>query len=261
MRSIPLIVLLVVALSLTASQLQAQAGRPDVDDTFRELEDSLLTLNFFNALTGTPLSEAEVILEGVGTYKTNAFGKASFPILEDGTYQATFSREGFITSSFNIEIMAGSIFFNRFSVSPSLALGSLRIVLDWDKQPDDIDAHLVKRGDYHISYRNMAAASDGAARLDRDDRDGFGPETITTARVDQNGEYHFFIHDYTHRSDTQSKALCKSKATVKIFGRGNMLLHVFQIPRDKSGKYWHVFSLKRGEIVPVNVLSGSEPGF
>ena len=71
------------------------------------------------------------------------------------------------------EVIAGTIFWNRFTVSPNIEMGSIRIVLDWDKKPKDLDAHFVKEGDYHISYHNMKVSDDGSARLDRDDQNGF----------------------------------------------------------------------------------------
>ncbi len=69
-----------------------------------------------------------------------------------------------------------------------MKVGSIRIILDWDKSPNDLDAHLVKDGDYHISYRNKRVADDGAAQLDRDDMNGYGPETITINNVESNSK-------------------------------------------------------------------------
>ena len=147
--------------------------------------------------------------------------------------------------------MAGTLFFNRFSVSPSLPLGSVRIVLDWGEKPRDLDAHLIKQNGYHISYRNKKISADGIAQLDRDDTDGFGPETITTSELDQNSIYYYFVHNYSNKNIASSTALSNSRAGVKVYGGDNQLLEVFQAPLKQMGNYWHVFKIVNDKLVPV----------
>jgi len=235
-----------------------QIDTTPADDAFRELEEQELTLRFFNALDGEPIPGGEVEIGNVGSFTIDREGRAFFPIPTDSIYKVTFSKAGFITSSFDIEIMAGSLFFNRFSVSPQLPLGSIRVVLDWGEEPKDLDAHLLKQDGYHISYRNMKSSQDGVARLDRDDTSSFGPETITANQVDANVTYHYFVHDYSNRSNASSQTLSKSKATVKVYGESR-LLNVFKVPQYESGIYWHVFSIRNGEQVPVGDVSQQRP--
>ena len=246
-------------ISLTTITI-AQPERQSVDDAFRELETEELTLRFFNALDGSPLTEADVTIAEMGSFKTDFSGKSTFPIPPDGYYQVTFSKHGFITSTFKVEIVSGTLFFNRFSISPEMPLGTLRVVLDWGEEPNDLDAHFVKKNGYHISYRRKLVSQDGIAHLDRDDTNGFGPETITAKRIDTDGEYNYFIHDYTHKKKKFSKALSRSKASVKVYGEENRLLEVFQIPRDRTGTHWHVFSIGNNKVIPVNEISNDRPG-
>ncbi|MBK6681726.1 MAG: hypothetical protein IPG53_17880 [Ignavibacteriales bacterium] len=104
-----------------------------------------------------------------------------------------------------MEVMAGTIIRNRYSISPKMPLGYLRVVLDWGDSPRDLDAHLVKTNGYHISYRNMMVSADGVAKLDRDDLDGQGPETITATSIDKNGEYLFLFTTTAIRTHPQEQ--------------------------------------------------------
>lgn len=246
-----ILILAILTLSVSLSYGQDKKLFDSMDDAFEELESQNLTLRFFNAINGIGIPGAAVEIHRVGTFKTDSKGRVLFPIPSDGIYKVSFSKDRYVDSDFKIEVQAGTIFFNRFSVSPALDIKYVRIVLDWDKRPLDLDVHLVKEGDYHISYRNMHTVSDGSANLDRDDTDGYGPETITVKRVDKHSDYNFFVHDYTNRSRSSSRKLSRSKACIKLYGEGR-LLHVFQVPQDVNGNIWEVFRLESGRIVEVN---------
>ncbi len=225
------------------------------DDVFEEDENENLTLRFFNALNGDVIPNALVQIEGFGEFNSDEEGKVRFPIPEnDGFLLVHFECDKFITSDFKVEVIAGTLFFNRISVSPELDLKHLRIVLDWDAAPKDLDAHFIKTGGYHISYRHTRILADGSGELDRDDMDGYGPETITIRDIDDLAEYEYFIHDYTNKTNTSSAALSRSKATVKVYGEGK-LLYVFQIPQSRKGTKWSVFKLMQGQFIESNTLT------
>ncbi|MEZ5195875.1 MAG: hypothetical protein R2764_05620 [Bacteroidales bacterium] len=133
-------------------------------------------------------------------------------------------------------------------------MGAIRIVLDWDKKPDDLDAHFQKEGDYHVSYRVKTSSDDvGSAKLDRgDDRDGYWPETITVKDIDEKAEYTYYVKDYTNRNSKSSKALSKSSAMVKVYGEGQ-LLNIWQL-NEKAKKAMFpdaVLTIAKGKIVPT----------
>jgi len=249
-------------LFFTITSLFGQTGKEQFSDQtsiWDELDKNELTLIFSNALTGDPISDASVNISGIGDYKSDYEGRAHFPIpSEDGHYQVIFMKEGYIKTVFKIEIMAGTLFFNRFSISPTMPLEYLRVVLDWGENPRDLDAHIIKRGSYHISYRKMKVSDDRVTKLDRDDVDRYGPETITSNRIDENAVYNYFVHDYSNRRSSSSKKLSESKACIKIYGN-NSLLRVFHIQREQIGTYWDVFKIENGAIIPVNVVSGDQP--
>ena len=228
----------------------------DIEDSFKELDEEKITLNFFDAVNGNPIKEGSVTIEEIGEFKTDAFGKIYFPIpKKDKTYKFVFEKEGFIKSTLNFEIVASSIFFNRFSISPSIGFESIRIVLDWDKHPKDLDLHLKKEGDFHISYRNKKKVGTNydIAVLDKDDIDGFGPETLTIEKISKTGKYKVFIQDYTNRKKNKSYKLSRSKAMIKVYAK-NHLNKVFYVPKDTKGTTWEVFELKDGKIIDINIL-------
>ena len=224
------------------------------DDVFEELDKKNLTLRFFDALTGKEISGATVSVNGTEFF-TDEEGKALFPTPdEDGFLPVSFRASKYVPADFQIEVLAGTLFFNRFSVSPLLDVKFLRVVLDWDSSPADLDAHLVKQGGFHISYRNLRTLDDGSGQLDRDATSGFGPETITLREISGSAGYTFFVQDYTDGTNGSTPNLSRSKATVKVFGDGK-LLNVFQVPRNGKGNYWQVFRIANGGVVEVNRLA------
>lgn len=220
----------------------------------------MLTLFFRDALTGKAIPDAQVSL-GNESSVTGADGSVSFtfpqvPEETDTYLYARFNKRGYVSAKVPLLFMVGTIFANHYSISPSLPLGNLRIVLDWGAQPPDLDSHLLKKGGYHISFRDMHKVED-QARLDRDDMDGEGPETITIEKLDAESGYVYFVHDYTNRSDPSARGLSQSKAHISVY-TDRELLKTFEVPSAGRGRYWTVFHIRRGEIIPVSSL-GDEP--
>lgn len=255
--------LLVLLISTTI--LFAQENKTDLDNKMTkfkgmfedeiEIEESgVMTLRFFNAEDGEPIPEATIVIKDIGEFTTDQEGKVQFPKVEkDQKLLVMFKCEDYITSVFNTEVVAGTIFFNRFSVSPVLEIGTIRIVLDWDENPVDLDAHFLKEDVYHISYRNTRVLSDGKGLLDRDDMDGYGPETITVMDISETDTYTYFVHDFTNRNNVGASKLANSKANVKIFA-DNRLLRVIEVPRMGIGTKWIVFKIVNGGFVYTNEL-------
>lgn len=229
---------------------QIDKMREEMDDADAEVL-GMLSLRFINAETGDPVADATITIPDFKTFTTDIEGKVRFEIQPDGVYNFSFEKEGFISENNKFEIIAQTIFRNRFAVSPVIEMGAIRIVLDWDKKPADLDAHFVKEGDYHISYREMKASDDGSAKLDRDDRDGYGPETITVKDIDEKAEYTFYVKDFSNKDAKGSKGLSKSKAMVKIYGEGK-LLNIWQLSEKQKGNAWMVFSIQNSKIVPTD---------
>jgi hypothetical protein len=241
--------------NLAIAQVEGGADvKNRMDDAFNELNTGELTLRFVNALTGGFVSGAEVAINGVAS-TTDFEGRVSFkPELSNYSVPVVFKKNGFITAEFTLEIMAGTIFQNQISVSPDLKPESLRIVLDWGDRPRDLDAHLIKKDGYHISYRDKRTADDGTAQLDRDDRNGNGPETITINRLGRGDTYTYQVHNYSNRGDQRSTDLSnRSHATVRVYGNSRLMAE-YQIPANQTGLTWVVFQIQNGLVVAVNSI-------
>lgn len=224
------------------------------EDMFREMKTGELTLRFINAMNGEHVQGATVFIAGE-EYRTDYEGRVLFePPTENGLVSVRFEKEDFITAEFDLELMLGTIFQNRVSVSPILRPESIRIVLDWGDRPRDLDAHLTKAGDYHISYRHKRVSDDGTAKLDRDDTNGNGPETITVNQVDDRNTYTYKVHNFSDRRDDDSRSLAnEAKAVVRVYG-DNRLMGQYRVGKNRSGTEWTVFQIKDGQIITVDAL-------
>jgi hypothetical protein len=214
----------------------------------------LVPMRFLNAVDGKSLQSASVDITGIGTFTTDNRGIITFPQkYPDGTYTMTVYKNGFITTPIDFKLQTGIVIFNWFSVSPEIPNKDFRIVLDWGETPADLDLHFEKANGYHISYWNMKASADGNVTLDRDDRTGFGPETITIEETDIRSTYSLYIHDYTNRNSAASKSLSSSGAVIRVYSR-NHLLQTFHVPENLTGRKWTVFNIVQNKIVPVNAV-------
>ena len=208
------IVLSLITSLFFSTVVSAQRSLNDqFDDAFDEL-DSSVAFRFYDAVKGTPISNAIVTFEGE-TKQSNQSGKVNFDLPmdlpADTKLPILFRKNGYVSSKLMAHFMVGSLFNNHFSISPKLDLGKVRVVLDWGKKPSDLDAHLVKEGEFHVSYRHMKNYRE-RVWLDRDDRDGEGPETITLIRPKDNSIYSYFVFDYTN-----SGKLNQSQAMVHVY--------------------------------------------
>ena len=262
MKKLTLVSLAMLTATTLVLASHARAGKPKSADMFDEMDDKL-NLYFVDALTGQPIPGATVTFEGA-TAVTDDAGKATFALPEvpdskEVDLVAHFEKTGYVPSDAKVHFMLGSVWSNRWSISPALPPGKLRIVLDWGRSPADLDAHLVKDGVYHISFRNMRQYEDEVV-LDRDDTDGYGPETITINHVDPNGRYTFFVHDYTDRADGSTDALSKkSRARVSVFS-SERLVDQLMVPAGGKGVTWKVFEIQNGSIRPVGELATRSAG-
>lgn len=141
-----------------------------------------------------------------------------------------------------------------YALSPVLKdLNSMRIVLNWGKNPSDLDSHLSYKNQ-HVYWENKRGLQ---ANLDVDDTDSYGPETITIdKRLD--GQYYVYsVHDFSDNSQPNTKNLSNSQAKVMVY-TGQSLIRSYYVPTGATGNLWTVFRISpEGEIQDINRLSGT----
>lgn len=257
-----LLLLLIVSLPVFLFSQVEKSIDDDFENMFQVLEDEMaiqeegvFTLRFADAETDEAVQNATISINNIGTFTTDAEGLVKFPLQADGKYHFSFKKDGYIPADLTFEVVAGMIYFNRFSVSKLMDLGQIRIVLDWGNNPNDLDLHLEKVGQYHIAYHHKRVADDGSARLDRDDVDGNGPETITITDVDDNATYNCYVHDFSNRNNTSSNKLSKSKARISVYNN-NQLEFVIDVPTNKEeGTRWDAFQLEKSVFNKLNRIA------
>lgn len=168
--------------------------------------------------------------------------------IEPGNYTLQASADGYVSETVNIAAVSDATITKDLTLVPKNASGGkLRIVLTWGYSPYDLDAHLFGptvpgNGTFHTYYysKNYYYGNSNIANLDLDDRYSYGPETTTVNKLNKSGTYRFYIHDYTNRAKSSSKALSQSNAKVTVYLNGK-LKAVYHVPVNRGGTVWHVF--------------------
>ncbi|MBN1948211.1 MAG: hypothetical protein JW784_00545 [Candidatus Cloacimonetes bacterium] len=237
--------------------LDAVTGEFEKDIKFYP-KTSIIVGKIFDAVTGKNLADADVVItEYTGEsrqFRTDESGIFLFDV-EIGLHELSFSKEGYIGSAISTRMGADETPREVIcALSPEIR--QYRIVLTWGSNPPDLDAHLSgphpRGGNFHIWYRNRILI-DGTDFLDRDDLNGYGPETITIYKPAQ-GEYLYSVHDYSNKLLKKSKQLSRSNALVQVFGE-NRLLASFPVPANQTGNCWRVFRITTDQqIEAVNQI-------
>ncbi|SPD74472.1 exported hypothetical protein [uncultured Desulfobacterium sp.] len=219
-----------------------------------------------NAVTGVLLPNADVALhmdqngepgQVIAQNTTSEFGWFMFTDLGPGSYILVSSEEGYITGYLRVTIAADQgLADQNMALSPILGPEEIRIVLTWGLTPGDLEAHLTAPNPEgcrsHCFYwnRNIPGAT-----LDRDDRDSYGPETITITQRNA-GSYRFYVHDFTNRMSFTSQALSQSHGLVTVYFGSGADPVTFNSPQQ-AGTVWHVFDLdgSSGDITPINKMT------
>ncbi|MFH0814443.1 MAG: carboxypeptidase regulatory-like domain-containing protein, partial [Pseudomonadota bacterium] len=217
-----------------------------------------LQVTVVDALTGDSLEGVTVTLNGF-TATTDTLGIATLSDTPSGTFTLTVSKSGYITHQQEITLEVGPNDLT-ISLSPQLATGQIRIVLNWGATPSDLDSHLTgpnaSGGRFHVYFADENPAGAGA-NLDLDDVTSFGPETITITEL-RSGTYKYYIHDFSNQSNSSSTALAQSGARVDVYGESGLIAS-YSVPSG-AGTIWHVLNIDggTGSVTPVNTLSSGE---
>jgi len=130
--------------------------------------------------------------------------------------------------------------------------------LTWGANPADLDSHLwiPSSGPYHVYFSNRGSGTTfPMAFLDRDDVDGYGPETIAITQV-YPGWYQYAVYHFSG-----SGSLSTSGAQVVVYWNGSPI-RTFNVPTTGTGYWWYVFDFNgsTGEIATRNYITNTYPG-
>lgn len=188
------------------------------------------------------------------SYTTTTDANGAFELeVEPDTYTVTISADGYLQEEFVIEVEEGENYTGQqFVISQELESGTVRIVLEWNAQPWDLDSYLRGETDdgdrVAVSYYNKqsTAGDDLLAELDVDDTDGYGPETITLYEI--NGVYTYTVEDFRDTGTMQEYG-----ATVKVYLPGQSQPTVIELSQSAGVEnVWEVFTLDHGELEILN---------
>ena len=216
-----------------------------------------------NAVDRSPVANALVTISGQ-TGTTNANGNYTIHNVGTGNHDAAGSSDGFCPFSAPFTIpddYDGESFTYNFSMSPVLEAGQVRMVLNWGATPPDLDSHLltpdIEGSTHHIYYSNVGSyTAVPYAKLDTDDVNGYGPETITISQL-FTGTYAYYIKNFTGNSE----GLKNSGAVAQIYSGESCTATIIEVPTDTDGLYWYVCDIDgaSGDITIVNQIQSSAP--
>lgn len=218
--------------------------------SFDELSEKI-TFSVKNAVTCEPVQFADVNFGGV-TLQTDGMGTFSIALdslNEDQAVKASIKAKKYITLYKKFRVEAGSIRGNKILLSPDLPVASIRFVLTWADKPRDMDLHLISE-DFHVSYQDTKNVRN-KARLNRDAKRGFGPETITLEKVNPNKTYTLYVNRYSR------KGKINSKAEVAVY-MDNRLKRVIKLPHT-SLKAVKILTFKNDKAHYINEAINEVP--
>lgn len=233
------------------------------EEEMEEMEAHRVSGTVVNAVTGEGVAditvnavriddeEAEVTGEVKTSDRTKANGQYEL-YLVSGEYSITINQEGFVEETFTLSVGDKEIRSENLTISPKLAEGEIRIVLEWGAHPSDLDAYLFADSvnSSPIFFGSKGSKSRGAM-LDVDETRGYGPETITI--YDMSKTWIYGVQDFT----MSSTGLTASGATVKVYLPEQEPI-VYTAPSG-TGNYWRVCKIVNGEVTAINTIN--ESGF
>ena len=220
----------------------------------RTYGDGTLAVSFVNAANNEPVNNVsyEIRLGSptgtvVASGTANGSANITLPRAQGTDYHqaqyylvATGNFTAYTSTAFTIDVGGTTRLTAALNVPEAPQAQSYRIVLTWNAEPADLDAHLVAGSGGHVYYKNRSIEG---ASMDLDDTQSYGPETMTVTDVSALGGFTYSVHDFTNRATFSDAAGLKgSGATVRVY-TGSTLVKTYTVPENMYGTVWNVFSV------------------
>lgn len=212
-----------------------------------------------SAVTAQGIAGASVCLvSGNPCTNTDSSGNYILVNVPTGYQTVRASAGGYFALDERVEVTANQASPLNFILSPTLAQGEMRIVLTWGANPRDLDSHLWLPSSHpsHIYWAHTGnCAADPFTCLDVDDRNSYGPETITIKQR-FNGTYHYAVYKYAGDGP-----IIASGAQVKVYDSTGLVAD-YAVPTSGNGDWWYVFEMagNSGAITVHNTIAETSPG-
>ena len=206
----------------------------ELDASFDDFDSPMnagkgINFSFKDAVSCRALSNVQIRFR---QYKgrTNSSGKVTVPMkyfkgINDKRITLTARHRNYINYKIEIPVLLETTWQNKFLLTKKLKNNQARFVLQWADKPRDLDLHLIGSNGMHISYRHTKSQRN-LAKLDRDDTDGFGPETITLKNIQPNVKYTVKVHSYSGEP-------FQGKASVAVY-LNRQLKEVIYLPHSQK---------------------------
>lgn len=267
LRHIPAVILVVSSLIMLLFPVSRALGEsrtsigliylPVVSKHYRG-GPGIMTGLVVDALFNTPINGALVCADESHCDITDEDGTYRLENVDSGLREVEASRDSYLPLTLSIFVQAGAVTTLDFALSPALGEGEFRIVVTWGKEPKDLDAHFwLPYKNYphvYLDYPGNCNAHPYTC-LDRDDKDGYGPETISISMMAWQGTYAYAVLNYNFGHPGVPEII-DSSAKVQVYGSEGLIAQ-FNIPENGEGDLWYVFDLDAvtGDVIAVNCIT------
>jgi len=204
-----------------------------------------------DARTGASLLGASVKVLGRGGIVLTDRGFFTLSGVKPGQLRLKYTRAGYIptvkTLSVTNNVHNGGI--ADINMSPKLLVSQWRAALKWGEKPADLDTYM-KWSTASVNWGQRYVSAAGIrGKLEKDDTDGFGPETVFMSGIGacrggaRKCDVKYMINDYDE-TDSMKEA---SGAQVTLYN-GDKVAGSWKIADCKNavsedGNWWHVFTI------------------
>jgi len=221
-----------------------------------------------DARYGTGLHGATVQVQGATSVAQSVNGFFTIAGIRPGSITLVYKRDGFIDNTRVVSVTANinSGGTADVSMSPKMANDQWRVVVKWKAQPTDLDTYMKWGGTKVCWYGTNRRSVGMQGILEKDDTNGFGPETLYLKKVghcsgsDSKCEMRYMINDYTQSG--KMKDISGAEVTLYTGDRvaGTWKIGDCAASVSRNQHWWHVFTLdgKRNNL-KWSCDQGAEP--